>query len=195
MGAGILLKYAVLSGENCKLKALAAVATPFYHAHAAKNAENFWPYFGLPGKFILNILRRISKTFKPQLEKWPDELERCGINFSDIGKSKSYYDFDDKFTAKISGFKGAEEYYNEASSINQLYKVKIPVLALSSLDDPVISAEVIPYKEFCENDKLILMTTNNGGHVGWFTGNLMPKRWFQIPCVEYLEAVLTTQEN
>lgn len=192
MGAGILLKHVALSGYSCKLKALVVVATPFSHSHAEKKANDFWPYCGIPRKFILDIFMTMFTNLKPQLEKWPDELEAQGIDFSQVSQSKSYSEFDSSFTAKVNGFPDSDEYYAVASSAGHLHNVKIPVFALSSLDDPIISYEGIPFNEFLTNDNLILMTTNYGGHVGWFTGTFLPKRWYQIPCIEYLEAVLST---
>lgn len=57
-----------------------------------------------------------------------------------------------------------------------LHDIKVPVFALSSLDDPVITKHNIPYNEFPRNPNLILAVTRTGGHIGWYTGILRPKR-------------------
>jgi predicted alpha/beta-fold hydrolase len=73
--------------------------------------------------------------------------------------------------------------------------VKIPLFAIHSLDDPVVTAKGIPFESFVEHKNTILMTTSNGGHVGWFTGIFKVKRWFQVPCLEFFEAVRTQKHK
>ena len=192
MGAGLLLKHATLSGKNCLLKALAVVATPFNHLHLATASENWWPYLKIPNKFILKLLKTIARTVESQLHQWPDEIHNKGIDFKQIMNSNSFYEFNSTFSAKIQGL-SADEYYQQGSTHETIDLLRIPVFALSSLDDPVIHSDGIPFQEFQEQPNIILATTTTEGHVGWYTGNLIPKRWFQIPCLEFLEACL--EEN
>ena len=54
------------------------------------------------------------------------------------------YDFDDKFTSKMSGFKGADEYYYEAGSFYLMHQIKVPLFSINSHDD----SSTISYNEF-----------------------------------------------
>ena len=46
--------------------------------------------------------------------------------------------FDDKITARYSGFTGADDYYDRASSSRVASQIAVPALILHALDDPFI---------------------------------------------------------
>jgi predicted alpha/beta-fold hydrolase len=195
LGAGLLLKHTTVVGKDSDLLALAVVAAPFNHLHSAKNSLNWWPYLRIPGKAILSILTRHGHKLKHKLEPFADEIKNKGIDFTEVLNTKTYYEFDDKFTSKLHGFAGADEYYTTASPYKDLDKIAIPVFALSSLDDPIIHHEGLPVEEFKKWDNLLLMTTEAGGHVGFYEGHLWPKRWFHLPCLEFLDAIIAQSHN
>lgn len=189
MGSGILLKYVAESGDKCVLDAVANVATSFNHHLSAQKINKFWPHFGIPGIGILKVVQTAIIQAEQHLLNWPEFLAEREVMLDHSQKVKSFYEFDDKITARISGFNGAEEYYNQGSTHTEIDKVKIPLFALNSLDDPIVTAEGVPIESFIEHEKTILMTTSTGGHVGWFTGTFKVKRWYQVPCLEFFEAV------
>lgn len=69
----------------------------------------------------------------------------------------------------------------------------MPTLALSTLDDPVVTSDCIPYEEFHINENLILGVTRCGGHLGWFQGALKPRRWYSQVALEFFESVLNEE--
>jgi len=99
------------------------------------------------------------------------------------------YDFDDKFTSKMSGFKGAGEYYYEAGSFYLMHQIKVPLFSINSHDD----SSTFSYNEFQKNSNMIAAKPMTGGHVGWFTGLIVPKRWFPVPCLEFLDACINME--
>ena len=190
MGAGILLKYATETGENCTLKAIAAVATPFDYIICREHLNSWWPYLGLSDLFILSALEdQLESISTDLLLNYNDELLEKKIVLKEVVKARSSLEFDQKFTIKLYGYENTDEYYKQASVASSLNKIQIPVLALSSKDDPVVTASCIPYEQFYHNPNLVLAITNVGGHVGWFTG-LSPKRWYPKPCLEFLDSIL-----
>ena len=122
-------------------------------------------------------------------------MEKKGIDLDKVMKSRTVYELDASFTAKINGFKSAEEYYDNSRGDAYLRNVKIPVLALNSMDDPVIHSDVIPFKDFENYENIILATTTTGGHLGWYKGIFIPTSWFQVPCLEFLDACLSHKNN
>jgi len=50
-------------------------------------------------------------------------------------KAKNYRDFDNLYTAKVFGFKDAEDYYRQTSSMNFIDMLDIPSLFLNARDD------------------------------------------------------------
>ena len=91
------------------------------------------------------------------------------------------------------GYPTEGAYYRDASSVDSLLAVRVPLLGINAEDDPVrqllqgsggvktersqISVkEAIPFLEFTRNPYTVLCTTSLGGHLSWFeTGG---GRWF-----------------
>lgn len=61
----------------------------------------------------------------------------------------------------------------------------MPTLFIHSLDDPICVKEGIPFEEFIKNENCILIATQKGGHIEWFTGS-KPVRWAYKPALEFL---------
>ena len=189
MGSGIMLKYASKTGENCLLNAVAGVATSFNHNLSARAVDEVWPYLRIPGIALRKIAQEALKMNMIHLKKWDDDLVKRGVFLDKAHRVNTFYEFDDQITSKICGYAGAHEYYEANSTHTEIDKIKIPLFALSSLDDPIITAKGIPFEAFKVSDNAILMATTNGGHVGWFTGNFKVSRWYPVPCIEFFEAI------
>ena len=67
-------------------------------------------------------------------------LERHGLIKKDSLKDcTSLRQIDDRVTSKVWGYKGWEDFYSDAClSENEVLNVKIPLIFLNSLDDPLI---------------------------------------------------------
>jgi len=68
--------------------------------------------------------------------------------------------------------------------VDTLLQVKIPLLAISAQDDPIVDNAAIPYEEFESNPYAILCATSMGGHLGWF--QLGGTRWFAQAAAAFL---------
>ena len=189
MGAGLLLKYAAKAGQNCVLRGIAAAGTPFDYAIIRQVLQNWWPYFGYSDQFIIAQVKERFYAAQPELITMKDELHEKGINLEEVANSKTSKEFDTKFTIRVCGYESTEEYYNDASVVHALHKIQVPVLALSSKDDPIVSSKCIPYEKVRGNPNIVLAVTELGGHIGWYTG-VVPERWYAKPCLEFLDALI-----
>ncbi|MCE2983645.1 MAG: alpha/beta fold hydrolase [Parachlamydia sp.] len=106
-------------------------------------------------RYFLNLLR-------PTAKKW-------ATNYSTIA---NMYDFDSHVTAKIWGFKNADDYYRYSSSCYCLPTIRPPCQILFAKDDPVIDHQCIFNTSLSPSTKVYL--SNKGGHLG-FIGQT-PKR-------------------
>jgi len=78
---------------------------------------------------------------------------------------RSLFEFDNRVTAPLSGFRDAEHYYAMASAASRLATIAVPTLILAAADDPLVPPgmlESAPRSEF-----VTLRITAHGGHVGY----------------------------
>ena len=91
----------------------------------------------------------------------------------------SIYEFDDKVTAPISGYRDAEDYYADASSGPRLREISLPTKILAAKDDPIVAFGAIDDAERSRHVELFV--TESGGHLGFFgsePGQSVPaNRW------------------
>ena len=71
----------------------------------------------------------------------------------------------------------------------------MPLLAINADDDPIV--RILPEEEIRsargeragEGGNIVMVVTNGGGHLGWFTGKDAKRRWISRPIAEWLRAV------
>ncbi|KAJ1937816.1 hypothetical protein EC988_007770 [Linderina pennispora] len=185
VGANILTKYVGEEGEQCLLSAAVAVCCPFDMKvlGEAVNADSF-----LNNKiFLPQVIRSMkhslkhAKTVKPHPE-WINEID----NIITASKPRQ---IEEQVIAKINGCNSLEEYYAMASSSSYVDNIRIPYLAINSLDDPVTPPAGIPVQKFKQNPYLSLALVRHGGHLAFLTGTLSPRVWLIKPIEEFTSAI------
>ena len=73
--------------------------------------------------------------------------------------------FDDQFVAPVSGFSGAREYYQAASSGPVLGNIEVPTLIIAAEDDPLVPSET--FKHWVVSPLVDLLFARHGGHLGF----------------------------
>jgi predicted alpha/beta-fold hydrolase len=97
-------------------------------------------------------------------------LKEKGIDIDEFWRNQtdtSMIDFDDKITAPLHGYKNVKEYHAKTSCCHWMTKIEVPTFFLNAKDDPVIGDCVFNYEAFDANKKLLLGTTDYGGHIGY----------------------------
>ncbi len=77
--------------------------------------------------------------------------------------------WDDQFTAPCWGYSGAREYYEDASSCEQLHQVSVPTIILAAQDDPVVPYAM--FNEYPMSQEIEFVSTQKGGHLGFIAAN------------------------
>src|ERR1700722_889582 len=105
--------------------------------------------------------------FRRKVELFP------GIySVKEVGPVRTIREFDDKITARYSGFTGADDYYFRASSARVVSRIAIPTLVLHALDDPFIRMMPETRQALMENPAVALIETQNGGHCAFLAKTL-----------------------
>lgn len=114
-----------------------------------------------------------------------------------ISRLHTLHDIDSKITAPFWGYESLEAYLSHASSSQDVENVKVPLLAINACDDPFVSKEALGKVIYraSRNPRVILVTTNTGGHIGWgeSLGTLWNESWAERLAVDFLDTILVLE--
>lgn len=101
-------------------------------------------------------------------------------------KSKSIYEFDEAYTAPLSGFLSAHSYYEASSASRLLGKIQVPTLIISADDDPFVDNSFLDMVRL--SDTVSVLRTRYGGHLGFLSSPFSPAgyRWMDSKIVEWV---------
>ena len=130
------------------------------------------------------LLKDLKKSLQEKFERF-DMQSQIGIQKSQIKDIKTFWEFDNIYTAPIHGFKNAKEYYKRCSSKQFLKDIKTKTLIIHSKDDPFMNIDILP-NESEISSKVQLEIYDYGGHVGFISGSVFsPKYWLEDRIVNY----------
>lgn len=134
-------------------------------------------------------LKRFLKLFKEKIElkrqHWQgpphESLELHGFE-----KLKSFFDFDNRYTAPLFGYASALDYYAANSSKQFLQYIAVPTLLVTALDDPFLDEGCFPTKLAKEHRYLYLETPRQGGHMGFVSKHPQGVYWSEARALKFL---------
>jgi len=112
------------------------------------------------------------------------EMRLFGLDTDNLHRISTFYEFDNRFTAPLNGFKDAIDYWKKSSSLHYLSGVKVPSLVVNALDDPFLTDRCFPFQESKEHPFLFLETPDRGGHVGFFSSQ--SSYWAEERAVKFI---------
>lgn len=157
LGANIALKLIGELGESAKewIETCFAICTPLDLKQTVNAIGKKSHYF---------YQRYFLKQLMIQAESWLKE------------KVKSIYEFDQRVTAPLWGFKDVEDYYVKCSSQFFLPKIGTPTHLLFAVDDPFIDLTTINQIDLPNAVKV--WVTKHGGHMGFIGRNAKPDHYW-----------------
>ncbi len=182
LGANVLLKWLGEMGSHPNIRKAVAVSTPFsleYCSQAMLKGPSrvYGQYF----------VRRLVKDFRLKQQHLqllaPEQAQRI-TDLGDASRITSIWDFDDRITAPLHGFEGAEDYYRRCSSSGYLKSIAVETLLIQSENDPLIPPEAIPGLELL-SPAIELQLTKKGGHVGFVSAS--PGNWLEQRILNFMQ--------
>ncbi|MEE8388717.1 MAG: hydrolase [Acidiferrobacterales bacterium] len=177
LGGNVLLKWlGEKQNKTLDIKAI-AVSVPFVLSELADHMNK-----GFPRVYQRYLVKSLHKTFEAK-----SRIVDLHLTTEQIEKLRSFWEFDDKVTARLHGFTGAKDYYNKSSSRQFLIRINTPTLVIQAKDDPFMSSNVIPDAHEL-SDSVTLELTEHGGHVGFISGGTprRPQFWIEDRIIKYL---------
>lgn len=182
LGGNMLLK---LLGENTNiLEAAISVSAPIQLDICANKMDKGF------SKFYQHILLKdLNNSLSKKFDKHPMQ-KHLKIEKKDIKNLKTFWDFDEAYTAPIHGFDSAQDYYTKSSAKQFLKHIKTSTLIIHAFDDPFMTPEILPKgSEVPKN--IILEIYPHGGHVGFINGMLLqPEYWLEKRIAHYLNSFI-----
>lgn len=184
LGGNVLLKWLGEQGAQTLIHAAVAVSVPFQlRLVADRIGRGFSQVYQ---RYLLGRLRAVFERKKTAYAE--DNLPQL---LRDINKWQCFWTFDENVTAPLHGFSNVHTYYRESSSRRYLAKIATQTLIIHALDDPFMTAEVLPVAEDLSED-ITLEVSARGGHVGFISGSMpgRPVYWLEQRIPEYLHKFL-----
>jgi predicted alpha/beta-fold hydrolase len=103
-----------------------------------------------------------------------------------LGRVRTVYEFDDRYTAPRNGFASADDYYARSSSLPLLPRIGLPGLVVHAADDPFIPLRPFQLATFPPN--LGFELTDRGGHLGYLSRSPWQggRRWLDARLAAWL---------
>ncbi len=101
---------------------------------------------------------------------------------------RSLRDFDDRITARYSGFRDAQDYYTRAAAARVVEHIAVPTLVLHSLDDPFIRVLPPTREKLLQNPYITYVETARGGHCAFLAdANGYDGRWAERQAIAFIQ--------
>ena len=181
LGGNMLLKLVGESGEDSLLDAAISISAPLQLDICADKMDK-----GFSKIYQKHLVKNLNIPLDKKYDKHNME-SLLKFKRTEIKNLKTFWQFDDTYTAPIHGFKSAQDYYTKSSSKQFLKDIRIPTLIIHSWDDPFMTPKVLPEKHEL-SDSITLEVSFKGGHVGFIGGNLFkPSYWLEDRIIAFFK--------
>lgn len=164
------------------VSAVVAIACPFdltrVGDHLARGINKLYTAYFLK---TLKIKAQKKAQQFPQLFDLPRALHATTLRT-----------FDDAVIAPLHGFKNVDDYWQRASCLPNLQKIRCPTLLINSEDDPFLPHGLLP-SGTALSTSIQCCYTKNGGHIGYIQSPfLRNQNWLVQRIADFLEPQIPT---
>ena len=176
-GSVLLMSYLGEYGSSSYISAAVCVS-PWYTASNI-NDNMAWFYDQI-----------IKCTTQLWLTKYYTFLKQSGVRTQQIFSARTTKELCEITASALYKCSDLETFEDNNSPLRDADDISTPLLCISSLDDPLISRDLIPFELFKVNLNLMLVVTSHGGHGGYFNRKYQRYKWTDCVAMEYISAVL-----
>lgn len=184
LGGNLALRMAGEFGPAAppELKAFAAVS-PTLDLAACISALERAPNWIYQWNFVRDLKRRVRR----KAELYPHIYQTRQLK-----ALRTVREFDNAYTAPMSGFQDADDYYHRASALRLIDRLTVPTLIITAADDPFIPVDQFRDPAVTGNPNLTVIVTRHGGHCGFIEAKAAGKGdgyWAERTIVRFVEAL------
>jgi len=184
LGGNMLLKLLGEMKDNSPLSGAVAVSAPMQLDICADFIDN-----GFSKIYQNHLVKDLKNSL---VKKYSQHDMESIIDFkkNDIKDIKTFWEFDEAYTAPVHGFDSAQDYYTKSSAKQFLKHISVPTLIIHSSDDPFMSTKILPSDEELSSS-INLELYSKGGHVGFIEGSFFkPKYWLDSRITAYFNHLI-----
>ncbi len=184
MGGNIMLKMAGEFGDAAppQLKGVIGICPAIDLAACADDLAKFRNV--IYSRHFVNSLKR---SMKLKAAMYPETYSLDGLD-----GVRTVRQFDDVITARYCGFRDAEDYYHRASALRVIAAIRVPVLIMTSQDDPFVPFATFSNGSFPLNPNVTVIAPKHGGHCAFISRERGEERfWAEARLVEFCKSKST----
>jgi hypothetical protein len=182
MGGNLVTKMAGECGDAVPnaLRAVCVVCPAMDLGACADALERRDNYF-YQRHFVKGLMARYARKAKLFPKRYPVD---------GFGAVRSVREFDDKITAPQFGFKDAQDYYDAVGAKKLVAQVRLPMLMITSQDDPFVPYELFARANPSQNPAIQFVAPRCGGHCGFISNKSGAGRfWAEQRIVDFCESI------
>jgi uncharacterized protein len=173
MGGNLVMKMAGEFGDHPprELRGICAVC-PSLDLRASSDASNVRANIFYKWHFLWCFKRRLRRKAK----LFPQRYKAKGM-----WRLQSIRAWHEAITAPTCGYRNADDYYDRASALRVIDRIRVPVLILAAQDDPIVP--IAPFRDprIAANPFITLVTPKYGGHCGFVSRHDGDERFWAEP--------------
>jgi uncharacterized protein len=181
LGGNMVLKLAGEYGEDPPKEIIAVCAiSPSVDLDASGTAicqRSNWIYHR-------DFVRRLKNRIRLKGKLYPEFYD-----ISNLHRVRTIREFDERFTSVAHGFANAADYYDKASALRVIDKIRVPTLIIHSQDDPFIPFTPLRKPSIGSNPFILLLGPERGGHVAFVSAatNTEDRFWAENRVLEFCQ--------
>jgi len=158
LGANMMLEALGEPELDARVRAAVSISAPIDLAEVANHLLHLrW----IRRKIYVGSLLRSARAQAGQVIGLTDAQRQA------IRSARSFFEFDENFLARFSGFADAADYYRASSSQSKLAQIRIPTLLIHAPNDPIVPIDAHLRFDWAVNPALCPLLSAAGGHAGF----------------------------
>jgi predicted alpha/beta-fold hydrolase len=183
LGANMLLKLLATYKNSSPLKAAVSVSAPMQLDICADQMDR-----GFSKIYQAHLMKHLNASLLKKYKRFPMK-KYINLDEKQVLKLRTFWEFDNAYTAPIHGFKSAKDYYQRSSAKQFLKEIQTKTLIIHALDDPFMTPDILPKSDEI-SDFIEMELYPHGGHVGFISGTVLkPEYWLDKRISDYFSKI------
>lgn len=187
MGGNLILKMAGELGEHAppQLRAICAVGPSLDLSRCVDACC-------LPRNWIYNrhFVRSLKQRMRRKEKLYPGRFQLAGLD-----GVRTLREFDGVITAPNCGYRDAADYYDRASALRVIARIRVPTLIIAAQDDPIVPVASFSDAAVTGNPHISVLTPEHGGHASFISSDPGERFWAEARAVEFCKEIYSSPQG